>query len=122
MQILSSSFPTGAPGTGLLLLRIALAAALISEASGHSLPTLIAAAGIALSLSIGCLTMIAALLAALMHTIDAFTSGTAAPMLSCVLIAQSVALALLGPGAYSLDARLFGRRLIFESRQQQGSD
>ncbi|MEJ1965667.1 MAG: hypothetical protein WDO56_30590 [Gammaproteobacteria bacterium] len=100
MKIPFSSFPAGSPSAGLLLLRFAVATVLLLEASGHTALIVIAAAIIAISLAVG--------------------SGTSALLVAA--ICQSLALALTGPGAYSLDARLFGRRLIFESRHRHGSD
>jgi uncharacterized membrane protein YphA (DoxX/SURF4 family) len=38
-------------------------------------------------------------------------------MAAVLVVADAVAIALLGPGAYSLDARLFGRREIFISHE-----
>lgn len=122
MKILSSSFPAGPPGAGLLLLRFAVAAVLLSESFGHAWPIVIAAVVIAFSLTLGFLSMIAALLATALQTTGAFAAGTGTTGLVVASISQSLALALTGPGAYSLDARLFGRRLIFESRRKSGMD
>lgn len=102
---------------GLLLLRLAVAAALMFDALEYSRPMLIVAAGIALSLSLGLLSTITALLVVLMQAAGAVAPGIEPSAPIFVSIAQSLALALLGPGAYSVDARLFGRRLIFESRR-----
>jgi hypothetical protein len=106
-------------GLGLLLLRVGVAGTLLSESPGRSLPILVAALVVAFGLTIGLLTIIAAFLATLIQATDAFAASTAASGLFFASLAQSLALAFLGPGAYSLDARLYGRRLIFESRQQR---
>jgi len=75
------------------------------------------------SLLIGYLTPVACILLGLgstaialspvpAHTHDLFTNGLS--ILSVMVVA--VALALIGPGAYSLDARLYGRREIIIPR------
>ncbi|WP_348696385.1 hypothetical protein [Duganella fentianensis] len=69
----------------------------------------------AVLLCIGIATPVLALLYAGMALYCLLQHWSAAPMLLAMyglIIANSVALALLGPGAYSLDAQLFGRRLI----------
>lgn len=122
MKIPFSSFPAGSPSAGLLLLRFAVATVLLLEASGHTALIVSAAAIIAISLAVGFLSKFAAFLATLTHIADAIAAGSGTSALLVAAICQSLALALTGPGAYSLDARLFGRRLIFESRRRHGSD
>lgn len=122
-------FPDGLPGAGLLLLRAAAGAALTVQgaayfADWHNLPLLsiviallMVVSGVALL--IGYLTPFASLLAALI-CIGGIFSGFPAPSLDLFAARMTVALATvimaalvcLGPGAFSLDARLFGRREI----------
>ncbi|HDS1139402.1 TPA: hypothetical protein QDZ75_003462 [Stenotrophomonas maltophilia] len=102
MQRLFVMFPDRGPGVGLLWLRLCLAAALCTpgtHAGGWSALCLLAAA----MLVLGALTPLAALLAAV---------GMFAQRAPWPLVVLPVALLMLGPGAYSLDARMFGRRLL----------
>lgn len=64
-------------------------------------------AGIALLL--GALTPLAALLALLLTVRDVLGAPC---LLQWLLPVHALALVLIGPGAYSLDARWFGRRLL----------
>ncbi len=90
MQRLFSTFPDGAPGLGLLLLRVAVAAALavhtVTCLAERSHVTLGAWAVVALA-AVGGVSLLAGLLTPL-------------------------GIGLIGPGAFSLDAALFGRREI----------
>jgi uncharacterized membrane protein YphA (DoxX/SURF4 family) len=128
MQRLFSTFPDGRPGVGLLLLRAAVGGSLLvlggtylvhaPQAGGWSLAIGLLAAASCASLLIGFLTplgVLAGLVAiglALGWPSPAcrlLSNGKLAALLLGVLAA---AVALLGPGALSLDARLFGRREI----------
>jgi putative oxidoreductase len=120
MQRLFSTFPGGWPGAGLLFLRAVAAIppfqhgiAVLLTAPLPSLVSLqLVAAGAAALLLIGLWTPVAGVLLAVAelcltfsHPIDAWTH---------ILIGTlGAALAMLGPGAWSLDARLFGRKRIY---------
>jgi uncharacterized membrane protein YphA (DoxX/SURF4 family) len=128
LQRTFSGFPTGFPGLALLLLRLVAGGAASSQAwlfiIGHgAVDTGIAVALLAfvagLVLIIGFMTPIAGALlsaGALLLTPDwsvpihlrLFESG----MARVEFIAMSTALIFLGPGALSLDGRLYGRREI----------
>lgn len=115
LQRLFSTFPAGLPGFALLLLRVSVAAAAFQSSCGydsHRSPwAIFGMTLLALALCTGFLTPIVALLAVgvqLMRISGALHS--AAPSLVAILV--TLALAMLGPGAYSIDARRFGRRVL----------
>ena len=111
-------FPPGLPGVALLLLRLSVATALLLDGYAHrgALPGWVHAAAILISLvvSVGYLTPIAAAAALALHVIVWFALGAGADAagVAAVLALDALALALLGPGAYSVDSRRFGRRLV----------
>jgi uncharacterized membrane protein YphA (DoxX/SURF4 family) len=71
------------------------------------------------ALTLGIFTPVCSTLVGLNHALVLFTplAGTVLPRLDCaaavVGLAAAVGLVFLGPGAFSIDARLFGRREIF---------
>ena len=114
MQRLFSMFPPGLPGIGLLLLRSSVAIALLLEGYGHRQPLWIQAGTMLLSITLfaGYATPIAAGVGLLFHGLIWLTSGGGSAALVSIVSLDITALALLGPGAYSVDASLFGRRLV----------
>jgi hypothetical protein len=114
LQRLFSMFPWGAPGFALLLLRLSVAASiLLSVQSGAHREAWILAPALVLftTLCVGFLTPIAALLAVPVYLIEIDSLRVAsAEVLTPVL--QAIALSLLGPGSCSIDAYLFGRRVV----------
>jgi len=103
MQRLFVMFPDRGPGIGLLWLRLCVAAALCTPGT-HAAGWLSALCLLAVAmLALGVLTPLAVLPAAL---------GLYAQALPWPLVVLPLALLALGPGAYSLDARLFGRRRL----------
>ena len=121
-------FPDGWPGAGILLLRAACGMVLIIQAIAFFVDrrelVFLMVAGSAMSavgllLVIGLMTRYAALVAAVVGAGNVFSwfpgsSGgpLLTPMTAVLFAVIAAALALLGPGALSLDARLFGRREI----------
>jgi hypothetical protein len=109
-------FPPGWPGIGLLLLRFSVAIALLAEGYAHrqALPGWAhGAAGLmAISLFAGYLTPIAAALGLLLHVLIWARLGNSSTALTVVVSLEIAALALLGPGGYSVDAHRFGRRIV----------
>jgi uncharacterized membrane protein YphA (DoxX/SURF4 family) len=119
MQRLFSTFPDGWPGTGLVLLRAVAAISLFKQGAAGLLtavpPTLAAiqlvALGAAALLLIGLWTPVSGALMALADLCLAF-SHPADPWVHVLVGTLGFALAMLGPGAWSVDARLFGRKRI----------
>lgn len=107
-------FPHGAPGLALLLLRLSVAATFLISANRFGVSSVYWLFGavllICISLSIGFLTPILSVVVCIVASALAVMAapGNLLPIF-CAL--NAAALALLGPGAYSLDARLFGRRV-----------
>jgi uncharacterized membrane protein YphA (DoxX/SURF4 family) len=128
MRRLFATFPTGAPGCGLILLRVVAALSLQADASGQlalTAHTSVSGVGLillSLALLVGLLTPAVALLSAMIEATMIMTSASAgiAFMLQGPVIC--VALALLGPGGYSLDARLFGSRVVVLHASDQPED
>ena len=128
MQRLFSSFADGWPGAGLLLLRLLAGSGLLYGGIGSAwsapylalAPPLIAAGGGVLLL-LGLYTPLAGLLAAIVETWIAFShpGNLSAPI---GLICLSLSLTMIGPGAWSIDARLFGRKQIDPSTFESESD
>ncbi len=121
MQRLFSMFAGGTAGIALLILRVCTCGFLLACAVGHAqfaLPgwTLVGAAAIVLLLLVGVLTPVACVFGGLIEVYC--MSHGAGPEVWQAVCAFMVflALGLLGPGAFSLDARLFGRRLIVPNR------
>jgi len=118
VQRLFSMFPPGAPGIGLLVLRISVAATFVLIAANRNdmssiHPLFVGALVVALCLAIGFLTPYDSFIVCVYALVNVFgASAHLDILLSASLLLSSAALALLGPGAYSIDARLFGRRVV----------
>lgn len=135
MQRLFSGFPAGAPGAGLLLLRLTLGVYLIAQGvrimaalmDTGTPPTILAALTVLAMLvggalgTVGVLTPITQSMSAaagLVTLIDAMWTPTAITgpevpwPLALMTTVVAVSLVFLGPGAYSIDASLFGRKEI----------
>jgi uncharacterized membrane protein YphA (DoxX/SURF4 family) len=118
VQRFFSTFPNEWPGAGLLLLRLTLAGALFADAAaeyGGAAPTQVIAAAVQILtgalIAIGLWTPFAGAMAcALQLSLVLIVGATAEPYL--LQASVGLGLALLGPGAWSFDARLFGRRRV----------
>lgn len=118
VQRLFSTFPDSWPGMGLLIVRLAVGVSLLNVAQMLSDPG--DTAGIVLRcasfadavlLWIGLGTPIAGATGALIQ-IGIIPADHRCASLSVFAGAISLALAMLGPGAWSVDARIFGRKRI----------
>ncbi len=109
MRSRTAIFPGGALGSGLLLLRLSVATSALmligcdQDFGALQLLCIFFAVGL-------CAGVQTRLLAAI--SLSASVLGAAPLGLSIVHAISAVALVLTGPGAFSLDARLFGRRTI----------
>lgn len=123
MQRLFSGFADGWAGAGLLLLRLLTGAALIHFGIAdlrESPPLAIAALqmlgiGAGILLLAGLWTPVTGSLAAIVKVCIAFwrnSSHSADPWICIILAVLGASLAMVGPGAWSIDARLFGRKHI----------
>jgi putative oxidoreductase len=119
MRRLFSTFAQGWPGAGLLILRLSAA----SVALVFGIPGLRAAQAMGPATLEGAAVLGGALLLAGLWTpvsgclIGAFAlgsliTGSGDPWRNILLASLGVALAMIGPGVWSLDARLFGWRRI----------
>ena len=117
MQRLFSTFPQGLPGIGLVLLRAAVAIPLVQQAivgllnASPPAPLGLVAAGAALPLLVGLWTPMAGVLVAVAE-LGLALSHPAEPWTFVHFGTLGAALAMLGPGGWSVDARLFGRKHI----------
>lgn len=116
---LFSTFARGWPGAGLLLLRLVAAIGLLCQAllpsgTGQSVQSVIfvvLAIGVGVLLLLGLWTPIAGILTALFELRNVFSRCD--NLWICILLgALGAALAMIGPGAWSVDARLFGWKRI----------
>jgi uncharacterized membrane protein YphA (DoxX/SURF4 family) len=118
MHRVSSTFADRIPSHGLLLLRVILATTLIARCvqllNGASLQTItphVIAAGVGLFVLFGLWTSVAGAVVAIIELFIAFSHNND-PWLSVLLASVSIAVALLGPGTWSVDARRSGWKRI----------
>jgi putative oxidoreductase len=117
LQRLFSTFANGWPGIGLLLQRLVIAAAVAHfgmfqvNATAESIVASVIGAAAAILLLIGLLTPVVGSLIAIVQMWIAF-SHAGDPWTSIMLATFAATSAMIGPGAWSIDARLFGREHI----------
>jgi uncharacterized membrane protein YphA (DoxX/SURF4 family) len=119
LQRLFPMFPYGWPGTGLLLLRLGVVAILTHDGirawmggpPRESIDLQVVAAITGVFLLVGLWTPVAGAIVALTEIWIVLT-GAAYPQSAILLATQGIALAFLGPGSLSIDARLFGRKRL----------
>jgi uncharacterized membrane protein YphA (DoxX/SURF4 family) len=110
-------FPAGAAGAALLLLRASVAATLIVDGTSVGSPigsawVLKAAIALVFFLLLGLLTPYASVLTCLFQLGALLCTGWDHGFHLFVSAVNSAVLAILGPGAWSIDARVFGRRIV----------
>jgi putative oxidoreductase len=114
MLRLFSGFPNSRPAAGLLLLRLCDGTLLLLHGAIHAGYSL-SFAGLAQLIAVGAGSLIlVGLITPIVATIGVIAElCIPAPIENhLVLVAIGASLVLLGPGAWSIDARLFGRRRI----------
>lgn len=115
LQRLYSTFAGGRPGIGLLLMRLVIGSALVMRASltlwssppTHTTITAVFLAACGIFLISGLWTPIAGTSVALI-AIGQILTRAGDPAVPLLLGTIGAALAMLGPGLWSVDARLFG--------------
>jgi putative oxidoreductase len=109
-------FPSGLPGIALLILRTSVAITVLlhgySQRQDLAAWLLACLLLLAITLIAGFLTPILALISAAVQFIGPWAATKSTSGLLVVSILNALALALLGPGAYSFDAVRFGRRVV----------
>src|SRR5271170_5797106 len=110
-------FPSGIAGFALLVLRFSVAGLLLMSAfpggdiSAYSLKALaiFAVSGV---LCLGAFTPVVCLLPIFLEAATLLRLGKEAAAVTILHILVTASLLFLGPGAYSVDAKLFGRRIV----------
>ena len=127
LQRLFSAFPDGKPGLGLLFLRLCISVPLfdwgINDLSANADAMTLGRDGAAavggILLVAGLWTPVAGIVITLVEVWTAFAHRFALQG-HLLVAALGICLAMLGPGAWSVDARLFGRK-VFEMRDRDAS-
>ena len=132
LQRLFSTFPNSWPGFGLLLLRLGLGIALIYLGSAGVLGVLGAPIAVArdfveaaggVFLLAGLWTPVMGALIAMDESWIAFSLNSSQPdgrLIHIFLVVLAAGVAMLGPGAWSIDARLFGRKRFRMADRDRG--
>jgi uncharacterized membrane protein YphA (DoxX/SURF4 family) len=113
-------FPAGGAGWALILLRVCAAGMLVRNCvldASVSIPTWETAGVVILAgaFCIGVFTPVSCCISAALQTFVLLHIHEPNPFDFAFSFCVTVTLFLLGPGAFSLDSRLFGRRLIIRS-------
>lgn len=113
-------FPAGAAGCGLVLLRVCAAGMLIRNSIVDAtvpIPTWQIASVIivVIALCLGAFTPVSCCVSAAMQILLALDGRESNPYHIAFTFCVTSSVFFLGPGAFSLDSHLFGRRLIVHS-------
>ncbi len=119
MRRLFSTFATGLPGAGLLVMRVVTGAttiyrgflALSGELALGPPPVVVFQISAGILLLVGLWTPVAGTLLAMLEVWH-LISLTGDPWIHILVLTLAVSLALLGPGGWSVDAQLFGWKRI----------
>jgi len=113
-------FPVGAAGYGLLILRLCAAGMLMhgatSEATGFTTWESIVLGVLSLFLCLGAFTPISCVASSVALIAIGWNQVDRDPYQLAFSLSVTATLFLIGPGAFSIDSRLFGRRLILRSK------
>ncbi|HMF94196.1 MAG TPA: hypothetical protein VKE96_07880 [Vicinamibacterales bacterium] len=130
MRRLFSNFATGQPGVGLLVMRLVAGGVQVFRgvagvagalAIGLSAPVWVAKIVLGLMLIIGLWTPVTGGLVAVLE-LGILLARIGDPWIHVLLMTLSVSLALMGPGGWSVDARLFGwKRIDIGDRRTRSS-
>ena len=118
-------FPTGLPGIALIAVRVTVAAMLLVDGSAYAAPQSMGCAigslVAAVCLVSGILTPYAAAFAGCLEFWRLCTRDSADLFHLIAAMVVSLALGVLGPGAYSVDNNIFGRRLVNLPHDSEGN-
>ncbi len=123
LQRLFSTFAEGWPGFGLLLQRVLTSMLLLYIGRMHLLQTASLAPGLpyligalaGIWLLLGLWTPIAGMAVVVVEVWEFFT-WLEDPLIAIILACLGATVAMIGPGVWSIDARLYGRKHIEPSR------
>lgn len=111
-------FPAGLPGVALLVLRNCIAFAL----AGSAFPSGWQHAAYLLLLSMLCFGLFTPVVCGIAIAAILFNLAHSPAANIVVLALSTLSLALLGPGAFSIDGRMFGRRILISTASSNPAD
>jgi hypothetical protein len=115
-------FPAGAAGVALLILRVSVAGMLLVIASPRGELTapaweLVGLGLLAFILCLGAFTPVTCTLCGAIEVANLYGIRGVDALHMIFTILVTIALAILGPGSFSLDSKMFGRRVILPPSQ-----